>query len=69
MKGEGRLDEEQALWLLMLTSRKITMLGFNILHYSSLIDSNKWQWIHSAFSELLENIHLLHFSLTSFIIF
>lgn len=68
MKGENCLDEEQALWLLMLTSRKITMLGFNILHYNSLIDSSKWQWIHSAFSELLKNIQPLHFSLISFLI-
>lgn len=43
MKGKDCLDEEQALWLLMLTSRKITRLGFNILHYDSLIDSGKWQ--------------------------
>lgn len=68
MKGEYCLDEEQALWLLMLTSRKIAMLGFNILHSNSLIDSSKWQWIHSAFSELLKNIQPLHFFLISFLI-
>lgn len=39
LKGEDCLDEEQALWLLMLTSRKITRLGFNILRSDSLIDS------------------------------
>lgn len=43
MKGRSCLDEEQALWLLMLTCRKIMMLGFNILHYNSLIDSSNWQ--------------------------
>ena len=67
MKGEDCLDEEQALWLLMPTSRKITMLGFNILHCNSLMDPSKWQRIHSAFSELLKNIHPSHFSLISFL--
>lgn len=68
IKSEDFLDEGQALWLLRLACKEFTVVEVNIPHYSSLIDSSKWYRMHSAFSELLKNIHTLHCSFTSYVI-